>query len=149
MRALALSAALDDPVRQARAHNAVCWYHARLGHHDTARGHCQTALALFRRHRNRTGEAGALDSLGYIAHHSGDHAVARRCYQQALDLFHQNGNTYSEAGTLERLGETLTALGRHGEVRRSWQHTLDLYETLHLTAAPRRATTRHPADRPR
>jgi tetratricopeptide (TPR) repeat protein len=132
-RALAVSAPLGDPIRLARAHNCLGWYHARLGNHDSAQAHCQTALVLYRRHHDRTGEADTLDSLGYIAHHRGDLPHAQSCYQRALELFRQAGNTYCEAGTLERLGETLTTLGHHDDAHLAWQHTLRLYQTLQLT----------------
>ncbi|WP_148088675.1 AfsR/SARP family transcriptional regulator [Saccharothrix texasensis] len=62
-QALHLSRGLDRPLCEAHGHNAVGWYTARLGDHDTARGHFHAALTLHRRHHNPTGEANTLDGL--------------------------------------------------------------------------------------
>ncbi|RAS69926.1 tetratricopeptide repeat protein [Lentzea atacamensis] len=57
---------------------------ARVGDLTTAWDHCQAALTLNRQLHNPDGEAGTLDSLGFIAHRSGDHHQALDLYQQAL-----------------------------------------------------------------
>jgi tetratricopeptide (TPR) repeat protein len=64
--ALDLMRPFDQPVWEARMLNSVGLYAARLGDYDTARVHCQAALALHRQLHDVT-EAVTLDSLGYIA----------------------------------------------------------------------------------
>jgi DNA-binding SARP family transcriptional activator/Tfp pilus assembly protein PilF len=123
---------LDNPVWKADALNTVGALHARLGH-PQARGYCEAALVLFRRHHHRQGEAATLDNLGYLAHRTGQHTHALHYYQQALILFRNLGNTYEEANTLDRLGSTHSILGQRDEARRTWQQALDLHQAQHRT----------------
>ncbi|MCG0288164.1 tol-pal system YbgF family protein [Streptomyces sp. PSAA01] len=88
---------------------------------------CEKALALFRRHGDRHGEAATLDSLGYIAHHSGSHRQALDHYRQALTIRRDTGNAHQEADTLVRLGETHHALGRQIEACHAWQQAAEKY----------------------
>jgi tetratricopeptide (TPR) repeat protein len=125
-RALALYDGIDAPVWQARAANAVGWFHARLGHHDDARRHCQRALRQFQQHQNAQGEADTLDSLDYLAHETGD-PQAQQHYQQALALYRQLGDAYSEANTLHRLGDLHAARHEPDRAAASWREALALY----------------------
>ncbi|WP_447002344.1 AfsR/SARP family transcriptional regulator [Saccharothrix isguenensis] len=126
-RALHLFLNLDVSLCQAHAYNAVGWYTAQLGRHDTARSHFRTALALHRQHHNPTGEANTLDSLGYVEHNTGNHHLAIRHYRQALTLRRSLDNTYDSASTLEHLGPPHTALGQHDQARSAWREALELY----------------------
>ncbi|HEY3479318.1 MAG TPA: tetratricopeptide repeat protein, partial [Streptomyces sp.] len=76
---------------------------------------------------NIDGEAAALDSLGYIDHHSGQYDRAIRKYRQALALQHRLGNTNGAADTLDNLGHSHVALGGIDEARTAWQESLELY----------------------
>jgi len=137
-RALDLVRPLDQPVWEAGMRNMVGWHSARLGEYDTARTHCQAALALHRQHHD-SGEAGTLDSLGYIAYHTGQNAQALDYYQQALALRREYGNSYLEADTLVSLGRTHAALGDHEQARAAWRQALQLYQTQQRTADMDRA----------
>jgi tetratricopeptide (TPR) repeat protein len=98
-----------------------------LGEYDTARTHCQAALTLCRDHYPE-GEAGTLDSLGYIAHHTGHHQQALGYYQQALILFRSVGYTSEVAATLDNLGHPHVALGEYEHARVVWLEALQLYQ---------------------
>lgn len=126
-RALDLYRGLDQPIAEANALNAVGWYAARLGRHDTGREHCQAALALYLDHQDVNGQAQTLDSLGYIDHHSGRHHAAVEHYRQAIGLYRDLDNTYEAADTLGRLGHPHAALGHHDQARAVWREARDLY----------------------
>lgn len=126
-RALDLYRGLDLPIREGNALNAVGWFAARLGDHDTAREHCQAALTLYQHHKDVNGQAQTLDSLGYIDHHSGHHHDAVRHYRQAISLYRDLDNTYEAADTLDRLGHPYAALGHHDRAREVWREARDLY----------------------
>jgi tetratricopeptide (TPR) repeat protein len=96
--------------------------------------HCQAALVQHRRHRNRTGEAATLDSLGYIAHLGGHHAVAVDYYRQAAAVFGELGDTYGRADTLRDLGYPLLADGHPGPARAAWREAVALYQTQQRAA---------------
>ncbi|HEV8559091.1 MAG TPA: tetratricopeptide repeat protein [Actinophytocola sp.] len=132
--ALRLYQTLDNPVLNATALNSVGWCAALLGEYDQARSHCTAALALHRRHHERSnGEAYTLDSLGYIAHRTGQHARAIDYYQQALKLRRELGNTYEVANTLDGIGHPHLALGQHEQARLVWREAGELYQALHST----------------
>lgn len=127
-RALELYHGLDQPIAEANALNAAGWYAARLGDQDdTAREHCQAALALFQHHQDVNGQAQTLDSLGYIDHHSGHHHDAVQHYRRAISLYRDLDNTYETADTLDRLGHSHAALGHHDQALAVWREARDLY----------------------
>ncbi|MFF0745376.1 ATP-binding protein [Streptomyces sp. NPDC004111] len=126
-RALELYGGFDRPVWEANARNAVGWFAARLGDHDTGREHCRAALAQYEEHRDLPGQAQTLDSLGYIDHHSGHHEDAVGHYRRAVALYRDLGNSYEAADTLDRLGHAHTALGDRDRARAVWAEARDLF----------------------
>jgi tetratricopeptide (TPR) repeat protein len=125
-RTLDLCRALGQPVREAEALNQMGWCLAQLSDFDTARAHCEAALAIQRRHHD-PGEEATLDSLGYIAHHSGHHQQAIEYYQQALPLITDLGHILHTADTLDNLGHPHAALGEYDQARAVWRKALELY----------------------
>lgn len=87
--------------------------HAHLGRLGQARACCEAALTLNRRHDDRFGEAGALDSLGFIALRAGLPAEAVAHYVLALALRREFGDRYHETGTQAGLAEARAACGRY------------------------------------
>jgi tetratricopeptide (TPR) repeat protein len=126
--ALDLIRPLDQPVREARMLNSVGLFAARLGDYDTARAHCQAALALQRQHHD-VREAITLDSLGYIAYHTDQHTRALDYYRQALAMHREHSNTYEGTDTLDHIGQIYAALGDHERARAAWRQVLELYQT--------------------
>jgi tetratricopeptide (TPR) repeat protein len=98
-----------------------------LGRYQQASTYGESAYHLFRKYHDRTGEARALDTLGYNAHQAGQHAQALTYFNQALALRRNVGNSYGEAETLRRLGEFLADNGAHSQAREVWHRALDLY----------------------
>jgi tetratricopeptide (TPR) repeat protein len=117
-------------VREADALNAVGWHTARLGDYDTARDHCQAALALHRRHHNTEGEAATLDTLGWIDHHTGHHHRAIARHREALTVFRALGDTAVAADVLDHLGHPHAALDQAAQAHAAWQEALELYQKL-------------------
>ena len=128
-RTLYLRRALGQAEREADALNQVGWFEARLGDFDAARGHCEAALAIVRRHHFPLPlvEAGALDSLGYIAHHSGHHEQAIEYCQEALALVADAGHIQHTADVLDTLGHPHAALGEYEQARAVWRKAGELY----------------------
>jgi tetratricopeptide (TPR) repeat protein len=115
------------PAQEAWARAQVGWENAQLGMYEQARTHCEAALTSARRHRDRELEADALDTLGYVAHHTGDLSRALDHYRRALALLREIGHDYLEANVLERLGHTHHALGHHDLARTAWLQAIELY----------------------
>jgi DNA-binding SARP family transcriptional activator/Tfp pilus assembly protein PilF len=126
-RTLDLRRLLGQAVQEAQARNQLGWCLAQLGDYETARTHCETALAMQRRERDPEGEADTLDSLGYIADHTGRRRQAIEYYGQALSLFADLGNVLFTADTLDRLGHPHAALGEYEQARSTWQKALEMY----------------------
>jgi tetratricopeptide (TPR) repeat protein len=91
---------------------------------------CERGLELLRALGHRLGEAGALDSVGYIAHCRGDYAVAGEAYRRAIELFADLGDRTYEAGTIVRLGDTLAAAGDTAAACETWTRGLRILEEL-------------------
>ena len=140
LRALVLIRALgDNPVWEAWALNAVGWHATRLRRYDTAREHCEAALARYQEHRDPAGEAATLDSLGLIDHLTGHHERAvRDCYEPAIALVRAVGHTYELSDTLDRIGHPHVALGRPDRARAAWREALELYRQQGRDADARR-----------
>jgi tetratricopeptide (TPR) repeat protein len=82
-----------------------------MGHHDQARMHAEQALSIYRGLGNRSGEARALESLGWHLAMLGSCTPAVTCCQRALDLHRELGNRLGEAHALDHLGYASHRLG--------------------------------------
>jgi len=129
-RALDLFRAADHPVGQARALNAIGWYHAQLHDYEQALACCEPALALLREVGDQRGTAETWDSLGYAQHHLGRHAEAVTSYRNAIALCRELGDRYHEASCLNHLGDTYLAAGDADSARQAWQESLDIHGRL-------------------
>ena len=98
---------------------------ALLGY-DEARRHCHTAFPVLRLN-HPPGAADALDTLGYIAHHTGAHTEALDYLRRALALYRDLGDIYHVPDTLDRIGHVLIAMHRTYEARSVWNEALALY----------------------
>jgi tetratricopeptide (TPR) repeat protein len=125
-RGLSLFQRAGDPLGEARAHNVVGWYLARLGEFAQGRVYCERALAMTRE-RDRAGHYGVLDSLAFIALGTGHYAEALDYYDQAVQLNRELGNIYLEADVLSGVGAVNAATGNTAEARLAWQQALELY----------------------
>ncbi|MDG4771376.1 helix-turn-helix domain-containing protein [Solwaraspora sp. WMMD792] len=128
--ALRLAREAADPWLQARAHNAVGWYHALLGEPEQTRLHCVEALILFEELDDPDGAADTWDSIGFANHRLGRHSDAVDCYQRALRLYRASGNRFFEAATLTHLGHAHLAAGDVGPAQAAWRAALDTLDDL-------------------
>jgi len=124
--ALELFQTLDDRVWEADTLNAVGWCAAILGRYGEARRHCHTVFPVLRLY-HPPGAADALDTLGYIAHHTGAHAEALDYLRRAVALYRDLGDIYHVPDTLDRIGHVLIAMHRTHEARSVWKEALALY----------------------
>jgi tetratricopeptide (TPR) repeat protein len=115
---------------EARALNAIGWFHLALGDPAFALERCEDALARQLRIGDRFGQGETLDSLGYIYRHLGrmDRAIA--CYQQALELYREFGDWFNEADTLTYLGDAYYAAGDLAAAQAAWAEALPILERL-------------------
>ena len=125
-RGLRLFQQAGDPLGEARGHNAVGWYLARLGEFEQGRVYCERALKTLKEH-DRAGHYGVLDSLAFIALGTGRHADALHYYEQAVQLNRELGNVYLEASLLDSIGAVYVETGDRTEARRAWQQAIELY----------------------
>jgi tetratricopeptide (TPR) repeat protein len=79
----------------------VHWW---LGDHEQARGCFERALAEYREHGDREGEARVLARLGLVHERLGDYTVALDHLHQALDLHRDTGDRHGEAAQLVNIG---------------------------------------------
>jgi tetratricopeptide (TPR) repeat protein len=100
IRAHELFLAVDDPIMAADTLNTVGWCAALLGRYAQARHHCHTAFPVLRRH-HPPGAADALDTLGYIAHHTGQHTDALDYFRRAVALYRDLGDVFHVPDTLD------------------------------------------------
>lgn len=131
LRANRLFHSLDMPVWETRTLNDVGWHQARLGLLAEARASCEAALDGTRRHRDRDGEANALDCLAYIAELTGRHAQAVDYYHQSLAVYVESDHTYEQGATLDRLAAAHAARGEYDQARDAWRRARELYRAQH------------------
>jgi DNA-binding SARP family transcriptional activator/tetratricopeptide (TPR) repeat protein len=116
----------DDLV--ASAANAVGWYAARIGEHDTAAANLRLALTAARTQGDRLLESDTLHSQGYLAQRMQRHEEAIALLRQCLRLARANGDAYKEATSLRDIGNSYAALGRRVRAVRHWRRALPLLE---------------------
>ncbi|WP_186785252.1 tetratricopeptide repeat protein [Streptomyces misionensis] len=89
-----------------------------------------TALDLFERTGNRTGQAYCWDSLAHAYRGLDRHAEAIGCFQRALGLFRALGDHYNQATALTGLGDGHAARGDRAEARACHRQALDILREL-------------------
>jgi len=102
------------------------------GDYDEALEHSRQALELSTAAGDRTGQAIALNAVGWFHAMLGDHRQALSYCGQALKL-HQGqelGYPKLEAATLDSLGYAHHHLGDHAESVACYQRALDLYREV-------------------
>ncbi|WP_145735749.1 tetratricopeptide repeat protein [Saccharopolyspora dendranthemae] len=113
-------------VSGAHALNDVGWYTAKLGDHGLAQQICEDALAWPRRTGNRSGEARAGLSLGYVAWLSAKSQEAAENLEFALGLYEELGDTSGQANALDHLG-TVHEDGDPAKAESCWRRAVAIY----------------------
>jgi tetratricopeptide (TPR) repeat protein len=141
---LTLYQQLDDKVGQARALIHLGTIEERLGRyrhaanhheqaqplHQSASDHFEEALDLFRQADDRTGEADALDNLGYALIQLGRYGSAADHLQRALTLYRQTGDNDGEAWTLDSLGVLHNHLDQPAQATEYHQRALVMFREI-------------------
>ncbi|WP_091035244.1 tetratricopeptide repeat protein [Glycomyces harbinensis] len=139
-RALRLYRTADFGVGQARALNAVAWYHALQREFDQALVHCLESLRLCEALDFGYGKAGAWATFGYVQQHLDEPDEARSGFEQALELYLGLGDRYEVADTLVLLGDLHLDRNAADAARDAWHEAATILTDLdHPDAARIRA----------
>jgi DNA-binding SARP family transcriptional activator len=150
--ALRVATEIADPNMQAFVHLQVGYIYDRQGRPAAAIAHARDALDLYRTAGNHTGEAQALNCLGWAHACLDEHELALTFCQQALPLLQRSGDQASEAGTWDSIGYAHHNLGHYQQAIADYQTALavarsaddkgceavvlsHLGDTLHATAS--------------
>nr|WP_272919936.1 tetratricopeptide repeat protein [Streptomyces sp. SID4948] len=115
-----------DTAAQARAMNAVGWYHILQGEYEQGQAACEQALTLLRPD-DVVNLAGTWDSIGHAQHHLGRFEQAVGSYRRSLELYKNAGRDEVEAEVHDHLARSLHRLHRSSEARAAWATALTLY----------------------
>jgi tetratricopeptide (TPR) repeat protein len=85
---------------------------------------------LYRGTRDRLGEAGTWDSIGYVSHLSGNFDEAAEHYYRALQLSRDVRCRSAEATILDHLGDNCEAAGSPEAARDFWRQALAILDEL-------------------
>jgi DNA-binding SARP family transcriptional activator/tetratricopeptide (TPR) repeat protein len=97
---------------------------------NVALDHAQEALRLYRAAGHRTGQALALNNIGWCHTLLGDHQRGLVACQQALALHQELGYRDGEAASWDSLGLAHHNLGHHAQAVVCYRRALDLYQDL-------------------
>ncbi|MEV7970643.1 tetratricopeptide repeat protein [Sphaerisporangium sp. NPDC088356] len=118
----------DDGAR-ANVHISLALALEGQGDYRTALDHASEALLLFRAADHVTGQANALNMVGWCRTRLGDYAEALTSGEQALILQRQIGSRYGQAGTLDSIGYA-HHLGHFDEALDCFEQALTLFREL-------------------
>ncbi|HWM04677.1 MAG TPA: BTAD domain-containing putative transcriptional regulator [Actinophytocola sp.] len=128
----ALTLFAGDAVGLARTHLAISWTHDRRSCPAEALAHGRTALDLYRSANVRSGQARALNIIGWSYAQLRDHRALAAC-RLAITLHHDLGDHYGEAASWDSLGYAHHHLGDHERAIACYTRAI----TLHHTAGDR------------
>jgi tetratricopeptide (TPR) repeat protein len=122
--------AARHPTGEARALNAIGWFHTRLGDYEKGLHYCELALDLQRETGDQFHQADTLDSLAQAHRNLGQHREAIAYLREAIDLYRDFGDRFDEAETLISLGDSYRVVGDHDSARTSWERALSILDQL-------------------
>jgi tetratricopeptide (TPR) repeat protein len=118
-----------DRVAQARAHLGIAQLMDRRARHDAARDHATEAMTLYRTAGHRTGQATALNMIGWCKLRLGNPERAVTYCKQAIEIQEQTADPEA-ASTWDTLGCAYQELGRHVRAADCFRRALDLSRTV-------------------
>jgi DNA-binding SARP family transcriptional activator/tetratricopeptide (TPR) repeat protein len=124
--ALELAVGLNDLSMQGRLHLNFGMIYDRHDEPATALPYAQRALELFERAGDRTGEARALNAVGWTQAQLGDFAGAVTACRRALALQRAAGDERSQAATWDSLGYAYHRLGEHRAAIGCYERSIEL-----------------------
>ncbi len=122
--------ALDCPSELAATYRTMARSHAREGVPQLALRCDEQALRLHEEAGDRSGQATALNGIGWHYAHLGEPEQALPFCEQALALHQEIGNRHGTAAAFDSLGLIQRHLGRFAEAIACYQNAVDLYEEL-------------------
>jgi tetratricopeptide (TPR) repeat protein/DNA-binding XRE family transcriptional regulator len=128
--ALAAAARGGNQAEQAAVRRMIAYTCARLGDYDEARDHLTECLQLCRHLGDRTSEALAQQTLGWVAEQQHRYWDALIHTEQALGLFRETGHRAGQAAALNNAGFYHAMLGNYQQARSSCQQALTLHRAL-------------------
>ncbi|KAM3090603.1 tetratricopeptide repeat protein [Phormidesmis sp. 146-35] len=90
----------------------------------------QTALELYRKFEDQSGEANTLQAVGDVLQFLKRSSEALENYQQAMELYRDVGDRLGEANTLQAVGDVLQFLDRRSEALENYQQAMGLYRDV-------------------
>ena len=118
-----------DRVAQARVHLGIAQLMDRRTRHDAARDHATEATTLYRTAGHRTGQATALNMVGWCELRLGNPERAVTCCKQAIEIQEETADPEA-ASTWDTLGCAYQELGRHTHAAECFRRALDLSRTV-------------------
>lgn len=101
------------------------WLAERRGRHAEAIEHAQHAQAAYRQAGHRSGQARALNAIGWCSGKLGDHRSAAQHCRRALVIHREVDDRLGEAGAWDSTGYAHHQLGQHGKAVRCALASLD------------------------
>jgi tetratricopeptide (TPR) repeat protein/transcriptional regulator with XRE-family HTH domain len=120
------AARTDDPAARGQALRYLGTACARMGHHDVALTHYETALDLARELNDRAAENRARNNLGIVYHKLGQHRRAEDQYRQVLRISDEIGDFDNKARALGNLGLIYATLGEYSRAHDHHERSVDL-----------------------
>ena len=128
--AVAAARRLADPPAQLRAHRALAYTYAMLGHLDDANAQLNHALDLAIQTGDQAGQAHTHRLLSAVWERRGNPAQALDHAQQALNLHTAAGHQAGRASALSAVGWCHALLGNYQQALISCQQALPMLEDL-------------------
>jgi tetratricopeptide (TPR) repeat protein len=129
-QALGQFAALREDTSQANTHLDLAVLLAGLDHHGEALRHAERALQLYRAAGHRSGQAYALNCIGWDHTVLGNPERGLASCIQALTLQREIGDRRGQADTLDSLGYTHHHLHDHPQARVYYEQAIAMYHEL-------------------
>jgi tetratricopeptide (TPR) repeat protein/transcriptional regulator with XRE-family HTH domain len=129
-RSVQLRHQIGPPAVEAGIHIDIARLHEQRGNMNKALRSAQQALSLYQAAQHRTGEAFALNAVGFYHALADDHAAALRFCSQALSLATQIGDRRAEAQALESFGLIHQHTGDPSQAIACYQRSLSLHRDL-------------------
>ncbi len=133
-RQLDLSARLAEKAQQqgarlviARARQLQCGATRNLGDPKAAIAFCEQARQIASAAGDRSGEAGALNSIANALYDQGDLPGAKSKYEEAARIYRVMGNKGGLAGTIDNIASVIGDQGHTGEARKLSEQALAIY----------------------
>ncbi|WP_370949573.1 BTAD domain-containing putative transcriptional regulator [Amycolatopsis sp. cg5] len=126
----ALELRAGDRIAQADIHLQLDWACGQQGRNEEALTHALEALRLYQAEQHESGQALALNDVGWYHANLGTYTEALTYCDEALRLHRKLGNRVGEAATSDSVGYAHHHLGHHEQAVSAYLHAISLYHEL-------------------